>query len=73
MPDSISHKWMSPFNNPSLIANKDSGRHTEAALDEIRYTFRNAQFFREWVVSENSNGVHNSKLLFRTLEYRGSS
>ncbi|MDR2166655.1 MAG: ammonia-forming cytochrome c nitrite reductase subunit c552 [Clostridiales bacterium] len=52
-----------------LVVAVESGRHTEATLDEIRYTFRNAQFFWDWVVSENSNGAHNSRLLFRTMEY----
>lgn len=52
-----------------LVLAVDSGDHTEETLDEIRYTFRNAQFFWDWVVSENSNGAHNSSLLFATLEY----
>ncbi|MCL2855499.1 MAG: ammonia-forming cytochrome c nitrite reductase subunit c552 [Defluviitaleaceae bacterium] len=52
-----------------LVLAVESGRHSEATLDEIRYTFRNAQFFWDWVVSENSNGAHNSRLLFRTMEY----
>jgi nitrite reductase (cytochrome c-552) len=52
-----------------LVLAVDSGNHSEADLDEIRYTFRNAQFFWDWAVSENSNGAHNSRLIFRTIEY----
>lgn len=52
-----------------LVLAVESDNHTEDTLDEIRYTFRNAQFFWDWVVSENSNGAHNSRLLFTTLEY----
>jgi nitrite reductase (cytochrome c-552) len=108
-----SHEWMSPFNNPNLIAGTcadchsdlesevraiqaryqtavhgenglgpslaammdrlaeavESGRHSDAVLNEIRDTFRNAQFMWDWVASENSNGAHNSRLIFRTMEY----
>lgn len=52
-----------------LVLAVDSGNHSEATLDEIRYTFRNAQFFWDWAVSENSNGAHNSRLIFSTMEY----
>jgi nitrite reductase (cytochrome c-552) len=52
-----------------LVLAVDSGNHSEETLDEIRYTFRNAQFFWDWAVSENSNGVHNSRLIFATIEY----
>ena len=41
----------------------------EAILDEIRENFRSAQFMWDFVAMENSNGAHNSRLLFRTLEY----
>ena len=52
-----------------LVLAVESGNHTEETLDEIRYTFRNAQFFWDWAVSENSNGAHNSRLIFATMEY----
>lgn len=52
-----------------LVLAVESGEHSEETLDEIRYTFRNAQFFWDWVVSENSNGAHNSRLIFSTIEY----
>jgi nitrite reductase (cytochrome c-552) len=52
-----------------LVLAVDSGRHTEEVLDEIRGNFRNAQFFWDFVVSENSNGAHNPRLLFRTIDY----
>ncbi|MCL2377359.1 MAG: ammonia-forming cytochrome c nitrite reductase subunit c552 [Defluviitaleaceae bacterium] len=52
-----------------LVLAVESGSHSEATLDEIRYTFRNAQFFWDWAVSENSNGAHNSRLIFGTMEY----
>jgi len=52
-----------------LVLAVESGRHSEATLDAIRDDFRSAQFFWDWVVSENSNGAHNSRLLFRTMEY----
>jgi nitrite reductase (cytochrome c-552) len=52
-----------------LVNAVDSGQHSEEALDEIRENFRSAQFFWDFVMSENSNGAHNSRLLFRTIEY----
>jgi nitrite reductase (cytochrome c-552) len=52
-----------------LVLAVDSGEHSEETLDEIRYTFRNAQFMWDWAVSENSNGAHNSRLIFATIEY----
>jgi nitrite reductase (cytochrome c-552) len=52
-----------------LVLAVESGQHSEEVLNEIREYFRNAQFLWDWVVSENSNGAHNSRLLFRTIEY----
>jgi nitrite reductase (cytochrome c-552) len=52
-----------------LVLAVESGEHSDDTLNEIRYTFRNAQFMWDWAVSENSNGVHNSRLIFATIEY----
>ena len=52
-----------------LVLAVESGDVDEDTLDEIRYTFRNAQFMWDWAVSENSNGVHNSRLIFATIQY----
>ena len=52
-----------------LVLAVQSEEFDEETLNEIRYTFRNAQFMWDWAVSENSNGVHNSRLIFATIEY----
>jgi nitrite reductase (cytochrome c-552) len=52
-----------------LVIAVESGEVSEEELNVIRDYFRNAQFFWDFVMSENSNGAHNSRLLFRTIEY----
>jgi len=105
----INHEWMSPLNNPALVANNcaschgdladqvrriqtraqdrthdigrglavlmeelvlavNSGRHSEERLNAVRGVFRNAQFYWDFVTSENSNGAHNSRLTHYSLD-----
>jgi nitrite reductase (cytochrome c-552) len=51
-----------------LVEAVESGQHSEETLNEIREAFRSSQFFWDFVMSENSNGAHNSRLLFQTIE-----
>jgi len=51
-----------------LVLAVNSGRHSEETLNVIRHTFRNAQFYWDFVMSENSNGAHNSRLTHYSLD-----
>ena len=40
----------------------ESGKYSEEDLNAIRMSYRNAQFYWNFVFVENSEGAHNSKL-----------
>ncbi len=46
----------------------DAGSMTEEALNEVRQTYREAQWFFDFCYVENSEGAHNSELSFRCLD-----
>jgi nitrite reductase (cytochrome c-552) len=46
----------------------ETGGYDEEKMDEVRFTFRNAQFYWDFVFVENSNGAHNSRLSHLCLE-----
>ncbi|MCL2332057.1 MAG: ammonia-forming cytochrome c nitrite reductase subunit c552 [Actinomycetia bacterium] len=56
----------------SLAAANKSGSYTDAQLDPIRAQVREAQWFLDWVMNENSKGIHNpaeaNKCLDHSLE-----
>jgi len=49
---------MAKFTDQLAAANK-SGKYTAAQLDPIRAQERDAQWFLDWVLTENSKGMHN--------------
>jgi nitrite reductase (cytochrome c-552) len=51
-----------------LVLAVESGDQSEETLDEIRSYFRNAQFFWDFAISENSNAAHNPTLIFSTID-----
>jgi len=62
---------LADFTNKLAAANK-SGKYSAAQLDPIRAQIREAQWFLDWVLVENSKGVHNpaeaNKCLDHSLE-----
>jgi len=46
----------------------DGGEYTDEQLDAIRMSYRNAQFYWNFVFVENSEGAHNSKLTYECLD-----
>jgi nitrite reductase (cytochrome c-552) len=52
-----------------LVLAVESGEFSDEELREIRETFRSAQFFWDFAISENSNGAHNSRLIFQVIDY----
>ena len=45
-----------------------SGKYTDAQLDEVRSLARDAQFYWDFVFVENSEGAHNSALTYQCLD-----
>ena len=45
-----------------LVKASESGEYTEEELNAIRAVARNAQFYWDFVMVENSEGAHNSQL-----------
>lgn len=55
------------FLTEELAAAVESGRFSEAKLNEIRSLARDAQFYWDFVFVENSEGAHNSALTYDCL------
>ena len=51
-----------------LTAAVESGEYTDEELDALRMSYRNAQFYWNFVFVENSEGAHNSKLTNECLD-----
>lgn len=51
-----------------LAAAVNSGKYTDAQLDEVRSLARDAQFYWDFVFVENSEGAHNSALTYQCLD-----
>ena len=51
-----------------VTAAVESGDYTDEELDAIRMSYRNAQFYWNFVFVENSEGAHNSKLTHDCLD-----
>ena len=62
----IGYKLEDLINQVTAAAN--SGEYTDEELDAIRMSYRNAQFYWNFVFVENSEGAHNSKLTNECLD-----
>ena len=51
-----------------VTAAVESGEYTDEELDAIRMSYRNAQFYWNFVFVENSEGAHNSRLTHECLD-----
>ncbi|MCL2324603.1 MAG: ammonia-forming cytochrome c nitrite reductase subunit c552 [Actinomycetia bacterium] len=58
---------LAKFTDDLAAANK-SGRYSAAQLDPIRAQEREAQWFLDWVMNENSKGLHNPRQAQQCLE-----
>ncbi len=59
---------LATFTDALAAANK-SGKYTAAQLDPIRAQEREAQWFLDWVMNENSKGVHNPNQATKCLDH----
>ena len=51
-----------------LVSAVESGTYSEDDLNAVRSLARNAQFYWDFVMVENSEGAHNSKLTYQCLD-----